>query len=284
MEHCMKDHSFRRQWSEQEMVMNCCGGMVPGTPDGMFEDLAGCLHCVQVVRLPIRSRTDDGATSNAICETVLAKLVKSIRWMQCTRTMPNDFVVFCWLLPHLRPRPLVVGLLRARSLVRHARRRGWPFSLKVAIATDTDDIFPEKFACNHTVFGKFTKADLVHFDHTEFDSDDDDEVTEWFDMFGLDEEDTDCVLLEESGTNGADENAQVEGAVEDGARDVEGEEEEPQSDLFIEVACIDVVVAVHFPRRLRAARHRSPTPELPPRGLPLLQWVPRPKVGLGGCQ
>merc|ERR1719199_2073771 len=62
-----------KQWSEQSMVLSSFGCVVPGTPDGMFEDLSSGsarLVCVQVVRMPLHpARTPAYAVARLVYNT-----------------------------------------------------------------------------------------------------------------------------------------------------------------------------------------------------------------------
>merc|ERR1711990_572689 len=98
-----------------------------------------------------------------------------MKWMRSTRVYPRDFVIFCWLLPSLSPRPLVVGIQRARALIKTVRKDGWPFTLRLAVAAEPESIFPERFATNVSITRTITKADLLHFHVADFESDEDDE-------------------------------------------------------------------------------------------------------------
>merc|ERR1711920_1026433 len=94
-----------RVWTEEEMVSSFggrsssgkpSGRIVPGTPDGMFEEKNGRLTCVQVVRVPIKASMTPEEQENIIYNTVLVKIIKSQQWMLATGIMPDEFNIFCW--------------------------------------------------------------------------------------------------------------------------------------------------------------------------------------------
>mmetsp|Transcript_11802 Transcript_11802/g.16910 ORF Transcript_11802/g.16910 Transcript_11802/m.16910 type:complete len:165 (+) Transcript_11802:87-581(+) len=161
MEICMQDLAVARTWTEQEMVCSFAGGEVPGTPDGMFETDNGDLHCVQVVRVPVLTTMTGRQMSDRLYDTVLVKIVKSQAWMQSTKIVPCSFAIFCWLLPSLPARNLVVAVQKARDLVKKVRGQGWPFVLKLAVAAEPTAMFPARFASQRVEkLKKITEADL----------------------------------------------------------------------------------------------------------------------------
>lgn len=166
----------RRTWSEKDMVCSFGGALIPGTPDGMFEDFSGSLVCVQVVRVPMLPDMSQRAFADVLYETVLTKVAKSQAWMKATRTMPSNFIIFCWLPPCAASRPNAnfvsssrglfrldaivhhIGAVRVseqsslawrcRALTQRVRSFGWPFSLYLALAASPGSIFPARFGKN----------------------------------------------------------------------------------------------------------------------------------------
>lgn len=138
----MQGVDVRREWTEKQMVCSFGGGMCPGTPDGMYEDWEGRLTCVQVVRVPLSPSMSPVEMEEVFYQTVLAKLVKSQKWMLSTQTMPDEFIIFCWL-PF--PSPEGTGD-RAQALIEKVRGDGWPFCLRARLPAEPGALFPAMFA------------------------------------------------------------------------------------------------------------------------------------------
>lgn len=173
--------------------------MIPGTPDGMFEEHeSGALTCVQVVRLPLNKHMVQQQVEKLIYDTILAKVVKSQRWMKATQILPSRFVIFCWL------PPLAQGVYpemcgdRSEGLMDRLRGEGWPFYLRLMVPTEPGDLFPAAFAFHkHGKVGcvaepraqkaGMSEADLSTFDPTDFESDDDDSELFEFDIWATSE-------------------------------------------------------------------------------------------------
>lgn len=213
----MRGVDVRRTWSEKQLVTTFGGGMLPGTPDGMFEDWDGNLTCVQVVRVPIFPGQSTDSKSDTIYETVLAKIIKSQNWMKAAHILPRDFVIFCWLPPFPDGHPEVCAE-RAQELVKQVRRLGWPFYLKLMFPTEPDCLFPSRFAFRRSgregrelLEGRrhksksFSETELSTFDPTDFDDSDDDETLRWEppDLFSTDEDWDAAASQEEPGVDHA---------------------------------------------------------------------------------
>lgn len=194
LEECMRGVEVRRTWSEKQMVCMLGKSVLPGTPDGMFEDWAGGLTCVQVVRVPLVPGSDHESHARVLYATVLTKILKSQCWMRSSHTVPQDFVIFCWL-------PITPGGLPdscavpAEILVSRVKAEGWPFSLRLMVPTEPGELFPAKFAfCSSGVRPiRVSESDLSTFDPSDFLSDD--EPPDW-DIFA--DEDDDEVKAEDS--------------------------------------------------------------------------------------
>mmetsp|Transcript_54594 Transcript_54594/g.130251 ORF Transcript_54594/g.130251 Transcript_54594/m.130251 type:complete len:444 (+) Transcript_54594:56-1387(+) len=216
MEVCMHEHRVKRQWTEQQMVFTFAGGEVPGTPDGMFETIEGSLYCVQVVRVPVLPSMTYKLMNERLYETVLVKIIKSQAWMMSTRTLPTEFVIFCWLLPHLPARRLVRAAQRARALVKHVRRQGWPFVLKLAVAAEPEAMFPAMFGAQKAErVRKFTEADLRPYGEINVEEAED-EVCAW-DVFTFDGAEAETLLT------GSEDEFVAEAAAQESAEDEEQE-------------------------------------------------------------
>lgn len=208
----------RRTWSEQEMVCGFSGQISPGTPDGMFEDSSGSLVCIQVVRVPLTPRMSLRSVADMLYDTVLIKVAKSQAWMRCSRTVPHEFVIFCWLpqTSHLKGQSTAAGKTsralprldvitrhvgatqvsqssacawRCKGLVQRVRSQGWPFSLWLAMPAEPDELFPPRFGSNHVSHRQgrvFNEANLSAFVPEDFE--DESEAMEW-DVFAVQEED-----------------------------------------------------------------------------------------------
>merc|ERR1719310_2647727 len=98
----------------------------------MFEDWNGDLTCVQVVRAPINQSMDEQDISQTLYQTVLAKVVKSQKWMIATKTKPRYFIIFCWL-PRLKEGYREISGARTQSLVNFVRQQGWPFYVRAMV-------------------------------------------------------------------------------------------------------------------------------------------------------
>jgi len=219
MEECTKNVEVGKRWSEQDMVYSFGGGEIPGTPDGMFEDTAGRLTCVQVVRVPVLADMSSSVLADRMLETVLTKVLKSQAWMKATRIVPDNFVVFCWLLPLGRPRDIAVALHHSRSLIKRVRSGGWPFSLHVTVPDEPEMLFPSQFARNwrHGVRMKMPNmADIIAFRPSDFE--DDDEPLQW-DIFTIEFDEEGEVLSEDVSKGNADEHAHEQQGADDSAED-----------------------------------------------------------------
>merc|ERR1712032_767123 len=131
---CMRGVDVRREWTEAQLVSTFGGTMFPGTPDGMFEDWEGNLTCVQVVRVPLRPDMSAEEEEETIYNTVLTKLIKSQQWMRATRTLPRDFVIFCWCQTWSQQAGNRASE-RTQELMERVRSDGWPFILKLMVPT-----------------------------------------------------------------------------------------------------------------------------------------------------
>jgi hypothetical protein len=147
MEDCMRGLDVRREWSETEMVSSFGGGMIPGTPDGMFEEWQGVegksrLTCVQVVRAPIHRGMDFDEIEEVLYQTVLTKIWKSQMWMKSTHIVPDEFIIFLW-----KPFQSVEGTgEKAQALIEKCRQTGWPFVFRCKVPAEPGSIFPLMFA------------------------------------------------------------------------------------------------------------------------------------------
>mmetsp|Transcript_111602 Transcript_111602/g.320610 ORF Transcript_111602/g.320610 Transcript_111602/m.320610 type:complete len:291 (+) Transcript_111602:194-1066(+) len=176
---CMHGLEIRRVWSEKELVFSFGGALVPGTPDGMFEDWDGALTCVQVVRVPLLADFDADKVREAIVQTVLTKVVKSQRWLRATHVSPHDFVIYCWL-PFEIAKEVTEHAEALMERVRHLDHR---FSLRLRVPALPGSLFPARFAWNnerrkeraHTV----SESEVTAFDSDEGADSDEDEVCEW---------------------------------------------------------------------------------------------------------
>mmetsp|Transcript_38520 Transcript_38520/g.109262 ORF Transcript_38520/g.109262 Transcript_38520/m.109262 type:complete len:221 (-) Transcript_38520:326-988(-) len=174
---CSQGLEIRCVWSEKELVFSFGGGLVPGTPDGMFETWDGALTCVQVVRVPLVPGFDVGEAQETLAQTVLTKVVKSQRWLRATHVVPNDFVIFCWL-PFEVPEDV---LTHAEALMERVRQLDHRFVLQVRVPAVPGSLFPARFACNHQLRKAFART-VSESDITAYGSDDeetDDESCEW---------------------------------------------------------------------------------------------------------
>jgi hypothetical protein len=142
MEDCMQGVDVRREWTEKQMVCSFGGNMLPGTPDGMYEDWEGRLTCVQVVRVALTPSMSPVGMEEVYYQTVLTKLVKSQQWMLATQTMPHEFIIFCWL-PCASPEGTGA---RAQALIERVRDSGWPFCLRAKLPAEPGALFPAMFA------------------------------------------------------------------------------------------------------------------------------------------
>lgn len=203
LDECMRGVDVRRTWTEKRLVVNFGGSMLPGTPDGMFEDWNGDLTCVQVVRVPITASMDMHEVSEVLYQTVLTKIIKSQAWLVATKTRPRYFIIFCWL-PRIEGGYSELCGDRTQALLERLRTNGWPFYVRAMVPDRRDDLFPAKFAFNQTLHEghdinseqgplalkarkrmSVSEADLSTVDPTSFD-DDDEDIT--WDIFNEDGE------------------------------------------------------------------------------------------------
>jgi len=280
MELCMIDHYVDKRWSEQECLFNFGGTMMPGTPDGMFEDDLGCLVCVQVVRVPVLPSTSLNEMVSRIHDTVLTKVVKSKTWMKSTRILPDEFIIFCWLFPGLQAKDLAVALRKPRAMMKRLRKRGMPFSLKFAVAGDACPVpvagmpfnlkfgalFPIGFALN----GCFRKvapiedAELYAFSLADFESDD---AAEEWDVFAFEFDEEEHLLI--AGEDDTIDDNHVEAEAAD-AELIEQDLNDQNIRYAAEAAalCAAIAVALHFQGVLVQARARDPS------GVRIEAWDP----------
>jgi len=219
MEECTKNVEVGKRWSEQDMVYSFGGGEIPGTPDGMFEDTAGRLTCVQVVRVPVLADMSSSVLADRMLETVLTKVLKSQAWMKATRIVPDNFVVFCWLLPLGRPRDIAVALHHSRSLIKRVRSGGWPFSLHVTVPDEPEMLFPSQFAKNWRHGGRMkmpNMTDIIAFRPSDFE--DDEEPLQW-DIFTIEFDEQGAVLSDDDLNGNSNEHAHEEHGVDDVAEE-----------------------------------------------------------------
>lgn len=214
MEACVAGVEVRRSWSEREMVRSFGGGVIPGTPDGMFESWAGDLTCVQVVRVPLVCHMSAEAMRESLEQTLLAKVVKSQQWLRVSRIVPNDFVIFGWL-PFAVPEHVTE---EAQALMRRVRELDARFSLQLHTPADATILFPAMFACNYERLVEqrghsFSESDVSTYSGSEEDSEEEEEVCEWDITWAWDEDWG--VVVEELGG-------------EDGSGDSDGQGEEEQ--------------------------------------------------------
>jgi hypothetical protein len=162
LEECMRGVEVRRTWTEKKLVVSFGGSMLPGTPDGMFEDWNGDLTCVQVVRVPITEIMDMHDVSEVLYQTVLTKVIKSQAWLIATKTRPKYFIIFCWL-------PRIEGGYadscgdRTQALLERLRTNWWPFHVRAMVPDRCDDLFPAKFAFNQSLHeGHDINSDQAH--------------------------------------------------------------------------------------------------------------------------
>jgi hypothetical protein len=246
--------TVQQVWSEQQMVCSFGGGMSPGTPDGMFEDITGSLTCVQVVRVPVLPGMSLKTFVDRVYDTVLTKVIKSQTWMKCTRRVPQNFVIFCWFMPRLRPRHLAAALQPARSLINRVAGGGWPFSLKVAVPDSAEDIFPDRFAsqysCHMNDISSRNIKDIVNF-CVDVDSDDEPEWDIFSFEFDIEEEETES----EHDERFDNEIEEIDAVQED---EDDAMLEAPQFELLVQfLASIFVSVAVFHLQELVVARQRE---------------------------
>jgi len=177
---CTLGVEVRRTWSEMEMVRSFGGQMSPGTPDGMFESWDGALTCVQVVRVPLVAGLPVVAMQDTLAQTVLAKVVKSQRWLAFTQASPADFVIFCWL-PFAVPDAVVE---HAEKLMLRIRGLDPRFSLRLRTPEEPSALFPALFACNRercdcSVRASLSEADVSTYPGSEPDSGEEEEWPAW---------------------------------------------------------------------------------------------------------
>jgi len=156
LEECIGGRDVRRTWSEQELVRCFAGGLVPGTPDGMFELWDGSLHCVQVVRAPLLGSMAEDDQREALAQTVLTKVVKSQLWLRATQVTPTEFTIFTWL--PFAPAP---GVLRhAEELMERVRKVDGRFALALRTPPACEELFPALFACCVRKVHSFSESDV----------------------------------------------------------------------------------------------------------------------------
>mmetsp|Transcript_55840 Transcript_55840/g.133563 ORF Transcript_55840/g.133563 Transcript_55840/m.133563 type:complete len:274 (+) Transcript_55840:206-1027(+) len=173
LQDCTLGVEVRRTWSETELVRTFGGRMPPGTPDGMFESWNGNLTCVQVVRVPLVSGSDNASMQHTLAQTILSKVVKSQAWLRFTATAPHDFIIFCWL-PFQVPDAVQHHVEMLMERVRLLDRR---FSARLRLPAEPHAIFPALFACNHD-FVMSKSRGLSESDISTFESDGEEEEEE----------------------------------------------------------------------------------------------------------
>jgi len=175
---CSQGLEIRRVWSEKELVFSFGGGLVPGTPDGMFETWDGALTCVQVVRVPLVHGLEVEEAQDTLAQTVLTKVVKSQRWLRATHVQPDVFIIFCWL-----PFEVPLGVCaHTEALMERVQQLDPRFALRLRVPAMPGSLFPARFACNHdarkAVVHAVSESDVTAYGSDAEDTDDD-EVCGW---------------------------------------------------------------------------------------------------------
>lgn len=228
------------------MVCSFGGGMAPGTPDGMFEDDSGSLTCVQVVRVPLLPGMSLKAYVDRVYDTVLTKVIKSQIWMKSTRIVPQNFIIFCWFMPLLRPQYLATALLHSRKLIQRVAGGGWPFSLKVAVPDAAGDVFPERFASQYhghmKLMSNFKLSDIVSFC---VDAESDDEPEEW-DIFSFEIEFEQREQRESETMQGSEDEAREQDTVQEDEYEEDDDQENPVFEAALLQFLAQYMVSVIF--------------------------------------
>merc|ERR1719416_278327 len=108
----------------------------------MFESWDGALICVQVVRVPLVASMSPELIQEALAQTLLTKVVKSQAWLRASRTVPQDFIIFCWL-----PFTISDSVAEATSLLMQRVRELDPrFSHRLRVPAEPGSLFPAQFA------------------------------------------------------------------------------------------------------------------------------------------
>jgi len=175
LEECAAGAEVRRTWSEREMVRVWDGGIVPGTPDGMFETWDGALTCVQVVRVPLVPESDIDSMQETLVQTLLKKVVKSQQWLCASQVVPHDFILFCWL-PF--PVPETVSE-HGHSLIQRVRVLDPRFSLRLHVPPDARDLFPPLFARFLKEKRSLSESDVSSYTGPTVDAEEEDMAIDW---------------------------------------------------------------------------------------------------------
>lgn len=214
---CCLGVDVRRFWSEAELVRSFNGGIIPGTPDGMFESWEGVLTCVQVMRVPLVPKVDADGMYETLAQTIITKVVKSQHWLQATTVVPGDFIIFCWL-PFAVPDAVAV---RAHALMQEIHTVDPRFSLRLRVPAEPCSLFPARFACNHDIRVQRQKghlwAEVTTYCGGDEVSDGEDDMV-WGDLWSWDEDE-----LEKEGAEAEEEKRSARGnTVEDADRGTDG--------------------------------------------------------------
>jgi len=207
VEECQRGFIVEKRLNETDMLVESCGCVIPGTPDGGFQDSTGALNLVQVVRVPLLPEMDVDTVGDVLYSTVLAKIVKSQQWMKATSVLPRDFIIFCWLPPVGAYQTCLEqsdALLWVESLLWNVRSGGWPFTLRIMVPLDPGGIFPNNFGLcswkhSQTKLQYYLNDISYTMSAEDFldDGFEDEEPMEWF-LFGEDfdevVEDAECEL------------------------------------------------------------------------------------------
>lgn len=134
--------------------------------------------------MPLLPEMHAGIVGDVLYDTVLTKIVKSQMWMKATRTIPDEFVIFCWLPPVGAYQACLKqseAFLWTEALIENVRLGGWPFRLKVMVPLDPGSIFPTQFGLNNDKRDKKHHAnDICYFvNANDFEEAEDEEHIEW---------------------------------------------------------------------------------------------------------
>mmetsp|Transcript_64999 Transcript_64999/g.119664 ORF Transcript_64999/g.119664 Transcript_64999/m.119664 type:complete len:333 (+) Transcript_64999:83-1081(+) len=158
---CMQGLNVRRKWLESDLVWYSNGGILPGTPDGMFDyqdpdSLSTKRVCVQIVRVPLTTCMNHDEQWQVLKQTILTKIIKSQQWLHASRTLSHRFVIFCWLPYHVLPETEFLALSLISDVQTDKDSR---FSLRLEVPETEGDVFPSSFNAR--------KKDLARFRHVE---------------------------------------------------------------------------------------------------------------------
>merc|ERR1711874_869421 len=94
------------------------------------------------VRVPLVPDMSIADMQTVLAQTVLCKVVKSQQWLRAVHSVPQEFIIFCWL-----PFSVAQSVVEhAEHLIQRVQQLDWRFSLRLRVPALIGALFPARFA------------------------------------------------------------------------------------------------------------------------------------------